>query len=112
MSSQKPPRLLDQVRHTLRKKHYSLKTEKSYIYYIRQFILFHDKRHPKDMGADQIRAYLSHLAVDRTVAASTQTVALSAILFLYRHVLQIELPNILHYSAGWKGISGRAVAVS
>jgi integron integrase len=89
-----PPRLLDQVRESIRLKHYSLKTEKSYVHYIRDFILFHDKRHPKDMGADEIRAYLSHLAVERDVAASTQTVALSALLFLYRQVLQIELPYI------------------
>jgi integron integrase len=89
-----PPRLLDQVRESIRLKHFSLKTEKSYVHYIRDFILFHDKRHPKDMGADEIRAYLSHLAVERDVAASTQTVALSALLFLYRQVLQIELPYI------------------
>ncbi|MDV2994931.1 MAG: Tyrosine recombinase XerC [Chroococcidiopsis sp. SAG 2025] len=89
-----PPRLLDQVRQSIRLKHFSLKTEKSYVYYIRDFILFHNKRHPKEMGADEIRAYLSHLAVERQVAASTQTVALSALLFLYRQVLQIELPYI------------------
>jgi len=79
-----PPRLLDQVKEAARLKHFSLRTEKSYLYYIRNFILFHDKRHPKDMGAPQIRAYLSHLAVEGHVAASTQNVALSALLFLYR----------------------------
>jgi integrase len=94
MSQSQPPRLLDQVSQSIRLKHYSLKTEKSYIYYIRDFILFHHKRHSKDMGAEEIRAYLSHLAVDRNVAASTQTVALSALLFLYRQVLQLELPYI------------------
>ena len=78
----------------MRLKHFSLKTEKSYIHYIRDFILFHNKRHPKEMGAEEIRMYLSHLAVDRNVAASTQTVALSALLFLYRQVLQIELPYL------------------
>ncbi len=87
-------RLLDQVRQAIRLKHYSLKTEKSYVYYIRDFILFHNKRHPKEMGADEIRTYLTHLAVRQNVAASTQNVALSALLFLYRHVLQIELPYI------------------
>jgi integron integrase len=94
MESSKPPRLLDQVHQTMRLKHYSLKTEKSYIYYIRAFILFNNKRHPKDMGAAEIRAYLTHLAVNQNVAASTQNVALSALLFLYRHVLHIELPFI------------------
>lgn len=94
MESSKPPRLLDQVRQAIRFRHYSLKTEKSYVYYIRNFILFHQKRHPKDMGASEIRAYLTHLAVNQNVAASTQNVALSALLFLYRQVLEIELPYI------------------
>ncbi|QFZ91772.2 site-specific integrase [Synechococcus elongatus] len=78
MSSPQPPRLLDQVREAIRLKHFSLKTEKSYLYYIRDFILFHNKRHPREMGSDEIRAYLSHLAIQRHVAPSTQTVALSA----------------------------------
>lgn len=94
MLQPQPPRLLDQVRQTLRLKHFSHKTEKSYIHYIREFILFHNKQHPRDMGVAEIRAYLSHLAVEKNVAASTQTVALSALLFLYRQVLQIELPYI------------------
>ena len=94
MASPKPPRLLDQVREVARLRHFSLSTEKSYVHYIRDFILFHNKRHPKDMGAPEIRAYLSHLAIQRNVAASTQTVALSALLFLYRQVLDIELPYI------------------
>ncbi|EDX85162.1 integron integrase subfamily [Synechococcus sp. PCC 7335] len=71
-----------------------MSTEKSYVYYIRDYILFHNKQHPKKMGASEIRAYLSHLATVRHVAASTQTVALSALLFLYRQVLGIELPYI------------------
>ena len=91
MASPQPPRLLDQVRESIRLKHFSLSTEKSYVYYIRDFILFHDKRHPKDMGSSEIRTYLSHLATNRNVAGSTQTVALSALLFLYRQVLGIEL---------------------
>ena len=94
MTAPRPPRLLDQVREVARLKHFSLATEKSYVYYIRDFILFHNKRHPKEMGAPEIRAYLSHLAIQRNVAASTQTVALSALLFLYRQVLDIELPYI------------------
>jgi integron integrase len=89
-----PPRLLDQVRQTIRLKHFSLQTEKSYVYYITQFILFHNKRHPRDMGVDEIRAYLTHLAVEKNVAASTQNIALSALLFLYKQVLKIDLPYI------------------
>lgn len=89
-----PPRLLDQVRQTIRLKHFSLQTEKSYVYYITQFILFHNKCHPRDMGVDEIRAYLTHLAVEKNVAASTQNIALSALLFLYKQVLQIDLPYI------------------
>jgi hypothetical protein len=83
------PKLLDRVRQVIRLKHYSLKTEKSYLYYIRDFILFHNKRHPLEMGATEIRAYLSHLAVDKNVAASTQNVAICALLFLYRQVLHL-----------------------
>jgi integron integrase len=89
-----PPRLLDQVRQVARLKHMSIRTEKSYVDYIRDFILFHNKRHPKDMGVDEIRAYLTHLAVEKKIAASTQNVALCALLFLYRQVLQLELPYI------------------
>lgn len=77
------PRLFDQVKTITRLKYLNLKTEKPYLFYIRDFILFHKKRHPKDMGVEEIRAYLSHLAVERHVAASTQNVALSALLFLY-----------------------------
>lgn len=86
------PRLLDSVRETLRVHHYSRSTEHSYIQWIRRFIFFHNKRHPKDMGASEIQAYLSHLAVNRDVSASTQNQALSAILFLYKRVLGINLP--------------------
>jgi integrase len=94
MKSSQPPRLLDQVRQVMRLKHYSLRTEESYIYYIRQYILFHNKRHPREMGVDEIRAYLSHLAVEKNVAASTQNVALSALLFLYQQVFKVELPYL------------------
>ena len=94
MNNPQQPRLLERVRSTLRLKHMSLKTEKSYLYYIKQFILFHHKRHPREMGVEEIRAYLSHLAVDKNVAASTQNVARNALLFLYKEVLQIELPFI------------------
>jgi integron integrase len=80
----------------MRFKHMSLSTEKSYIYYIKDYILFHRKRHPKDLGVDEVRAYLTHLAVDKNITASTQNVALSALLFLYRDVLKIDLPAIDH----------------
>ncbi len=94
MTQSQNPRLLEQVRQSIRLRHFSLKPEKSYIYYNRDFILFHQKRHPSEMGVDEIRAYLSHLAIDRQVAASTQNVALSALLFLYKQVLELELPYI------------------
>ena len=85
------PRLLDQVRDNLRVHHYSLRTEDAYIQWIKRFIYFHNKRHPNDMGEPEITAFLTHLAVDRNVAASTQNQALSAILFLYKKVLKKEL---------------------
>lgn len=86
------PRLIEQVRTVIRLKHYSLRTEESYVQWIRRFILFHNKRHPREMGAEEITRYLSHLARARNVSASTQNQALNAILFLYREVLKIELP--------------------
>jgi integrase len=95
-SSQPPRKLLDQLRDCLRVQHYSTRTEQSYVEWARRYILFHQKRHPKDMGADEVRAYLTHLAVDKNITASTQNVALSALLFLYRDVLKIDLPAIDH----------------
>jgi integron integrase len=89
-----PPRLMDRARQVARLKHFSIRTEKSYLYYIHDFILFHNKQHPKDMGVAEIRAYLAHLAIHKNVAASTQNVALSALLFLYKQVLFIDLPYI------------------
>ena len=89
-----PPRLVDQVREVARLKHLSIRTEHSYLYYIRKFILFHGKRHPKEMGVSEIRAFLSHMAIDGNVAASTQNVARCALVFLYRQVLHIDLPEI------------------
>jgi integron integrase len=85
------PKLLDQTRDRIRTRHYSIRTEATYLRWIRDFIIFHRKRHPRDMGAPEVRDYLSHLAVKRNVAASTQNQALSAILFLYREVLGIQL---------------------
>lgn len=86
------PKLLEQVRDRIRAKHYSFRTEESYVGWIRRFILFHHKTHPAQMGAKEVEAFLSHLAVDRKVSASTQNQAKSAILFLYKEVLEIELP--------------------
>lgn len=90
-----PKKLLDQVRDRLRIKHYSIRTEEAYVAWIRRYILFHDKQHPKDMGIPHIEAFLSDLAIARKVAASTQNQALSALIFLYREVLQIELPGAI-----------------
>jgi site-specific recombinase XerD len=87
-----PPRLLDRVRAALRTRHCSLRTEKAYVGWIRRYILFHGKRHPAEMGAAEITRFLSDLAVQRNVAASTQNQALSALLFLYREVLGQALP--------------------
>jgi integrase len=87
-----PPKLLDLVREKLRVKHYAIRTEQTYVDWIRRFILFHDKRHPKDLGAPEVEAFLTHLAVAGKVAASTQNQAKSALLFLYREVLDMELP--------------------
>ena len=86
-----PPRLLEQVRQRIRAKHYSYRTEKTYVHWIRRFILFHGKRHPRDMEAAEVERFLTSLAVERKVSASTQNQALSAILFLYREVLEVEL---------------------
>lgn len=86
--------LLEQVREVLRLRHYSIRTEEAYVHAIRRFILYHHKHHPREMGVDEVRQYLSHLATDGNVAASTQNVVLCALLFLYRQVLAIDLPNI------------------
>ncbi len=87
-----PPKLLDQVRDKLRVKHYSIRTEQVYADWIKRYILFHGKRHPKEMGAQEVEAFLTHLAVAGKVAAATQNQAKSALLFLYREVLEIQLP--------------------
>ncbi|NOZ51372.1 MAG: integron integrase [Chloroflexi bacterium] len=88
---QRPKKLLDQVRDIIRLKHYSIRTEQAYVDWIKRYILFHNKRHPQGMGAPEIEAFLTHLAVERNVAASTQNQALSALLFLYRDVLKLEI---------------------
>ena len=86
------PRLFDVVRERLRVKHYSLDTERAYLSWIRRFIRYHQKRHPRDMGALEIESFLSYLATDRKVSPATQNQALAALLFLYKEVLEIELP--------------------
>jgi site-specific recombinase XerD len=88
------PKLLDLVRNTIRLKHYSIRTERAYIDWVKRFILFHHKRHPASMGAPEIRAFLSYLAVEGRVAASTQTQALSALVFLYREVLHRSVASL------------------
>lgn len=91
-SSERPPRLLDQVRAAIRYKHYSLRTEQAYVYWIRYFIRQQGMRHPRDMGAEEVQSFLSWLADDRSVAPSTHNQALSALLFLYKQVLNVDLP--------------------
>ena len=87
-----PPKLLEQLRGRIRVKHYSIRTEQAYVDWVRRFILFHGKRHPRDLGAREVEAFLTDLAVRGQVSASTQNQAKSAILFLYREVIDKELP--------------------
>jgi len=88
---QNPPKLLDRLRNAIRLKHYSYRTEQAYVMWTKQFIHFHNLRHPCDMREKEIEAFLSHLALVRNVAPNTQNQALNALTFLYKHVLQIEL---------------------
>src|ERR1041384_5208856 len=85
-------KLLDQVRHTARVKHFSYRTEQCYVYWAERYIRFHGIKHPNTMGAAEVEQFLTHLAVDGRVAASTQNQALGALLFLYRDVLELDLP--------------------
>ena len=89
--SLKPKKLLDQVRDAIRLKHYSYSTEKTYVHWAKRYILFHNKRHPAEMATGEVEAFLTHLAKDENVSASTQNQALNALLFLYRNVLQKDL---------------------
>jgi integron integrase len=91
LDGSKPKKLLDQVSETLRTKHYAYRTEQTYLDWIKRYIIFHKKRHPKDMGANEIREFIAYLATERKVAASTQNQALSAIIFLYRMVLEQDI---------------------
>ena len=90
--SPQPPRLLDQVRDAIRLRHFSLRTEQAYVRWIKRFILFHGKRHPRDMGAAEVQQFLTWLAVEGQVAALPQGQALAALLFLYKQVLAQDLP--------------------
>ncbi len=87
-----PPRLMDQLRHQIRLRHYSYRTEQAYVGWVRRFIVFHSRRHPASMGAVEVETFLSYLASERNVAAATQAQALSALMFLYKAVLKSELP--------------------
>jgi integron integrase len=86
------PKLLEKYRERLRVKHYSLRTEDAYLHWVRRYIYFHGKRHPQEMGGSEVEAFLSHLATEGRVSPSTQNQALAALLFLYREVLEKELP--------------------
>lgn len=108
LSAQQPPRLvaypgaasppklklLDQVRRLIRARHYSHRTEEAYVHWIRRYIVFHNKRHPSEMGAADVSAFLTWLAVERRVSASTQNQALAGLLFLYRDVLHVEMGSV------------------
>lgn len=96
------PRLLDQVRNLIRTRHYSIRTEDTYTGWIKRFILFHGKRHPKDMGKKEIEEFLTDLAVNRDVAASTQNQAFNALLFLYREVLGMDFGTLENVSRAKK----------
>lgn len=88
----RPPRFMDQVRHRLRVLHYAIRTEQAYVDWIRRYIIFHGKRHPSHLGAAEVTAFLTHLAAERHVSASTQNQAKAALLFLYKEVLSVDLP--------------------
>ena len=94
MNGNRPPKLLDQVRQKIRYLHYSRKTEQSYIHWIRRYILFHNKRHPKDMGGEEVARFLSYLVNKENIAASTQNQALAALVFLYKKILNVDVGEI------------------
>lgn len=101
--SSSQPRLLDRLRLALRSRHYSRRTEKTYLMWVRRFIFFHNVRHPAEMAEPEINTFLTHLAVEKRVSASTQNQALCALLFLYRHVLGRSAAK----SASWAKSSAR-----
>ncbi|MCC6556077.1 MAG: phage integrase N-terminal SAM-like domain-containing protein [Polyangiaceae bacterium] len=87
--------LIEAVRTTIRRLHYSPRTEEAYVHWIRELIRFHGRRHPRDMGAPEVTAFLNHLAVERRISASTQNQALCAIVFLYKRVLELDMPDLV-----------------
>lgn len=103
MNTHRPPKLLDQVRQRIRFLHYSRRTEQAYVHWIRRYILFHNKRHPKEMGGDEVSSFLNYLANRENVSASTQNLALTAIIFLYKQILEIDIGNIpgFHYAKNY-----------
>ncbi len=104
-----PPKLLERLRIHLRTRHYSIRTEQAYVDWARRFILFHGKRHPQDMGVLEMETFLSHLAVEWLVSASTQNQAKAAILYLYKQVLGVELPcGGAHAHRGTRAAAARA----
>ena len=90
----KKPKLLDQVRNEIRLRHYSYRTEQTYVDWIKRYIFFHKIRHPKEMGSEEVKLFLTHLVQQRRVAAKTQNQALNALVFLYKHVLKMELRGL------------------
>lgn len=88
------PKLLDRMRDIIRTRHYSIRTEEAYLRWVIRFVRFHGMRHPQELGATEIRQFLTHLAVQGKVAASTQNQALNALVFLYRHVLEVPFPDV------------------
>jgi len=85
---------LEKVRSAIRLKHYSIRTEQSYIYWIKRFILFHQKKHPEMMGEDEVVRFLTHLALEQNVAPNTQSLAFNALIFLYKYVLHVPLGDV------------------
>jgi site-specific recombinase XerD len=98
----KPLRLLDQVRDVMRVRHYAFRTERTYIGWIKPFILFHHKKHPRQMGGPEVEAFLTWLAVEKNVSKSTQNQALNALVFLYRHVLKQPLEGRINVVRSFK----------
>ncbi len=90
----KKPKLLDQVRNSLKQRNYSYRTEQAYIGWIKHFILIHNKRHPKELGENEIGEFLTYLALEKTVSPSTQNQALNSIIYLYKYILKIDLGEI------------------
>jgi site-specific recombinase XerD len=88
------PGLLAVAREKMRTRHLALRTEQAYLQWLRRYVVFHNRRHPRDLGAPEVEQFLTYLAVHRKVSAATQNQALQALLFLYRHVLEMELPRL------------------